>query len=122
MADITDISKLRPDLLEKSDKELERMLTEIQMAQEHRRYEARKAEVASQVQKINAAIEAFNSSVSTLNEAGFLNPSIKDALTTEKGVFSPHLKHKQVDADRVLVPMMADGDDKPKRTRRKRSV
>lgn len=117
MAEINDISKLRPELLDKSEKELERMMVEIQMAQEHKRHEARKKEVASLVVKINGAIESFNKAVSDLNDAGFLNPAIRDVLTTEKGVFSPHLKHKQVDADRVLARMAAS-DDKPKRRKR----
>jgi hypothetical protein len=122
MAEVNDIRKLRPELLEKSAAELERMVTEIQMAQEHLRHEARKKEVEQRVNTINDAIETFNRAATTLNEMGFLNADVRAVLTTASGSFAPHLKHKAVDAERVLGRMVElDGDAKPKRTRRKKS-
>lgn len=118
MAIITDVEKLRPELKGVSDAELERRMTELLMEKERRELEARKAKVEGIVKQANDHMAAIVSAVTFLNEHNLLNEDVKQVYTSGSGVFAPHLKHKAVDADRVLARM---GEAPVKRTRRKRA-
>lgn len=118
MAIITDVEKLRPELLTKSPAELQRMATEIQMAIDHQAQEARRKEVASIVKEANAHIENIVAGLRYLESHSLLSDEMKTAHSSTAGVFTPHLRYKQVDADRVLARM----GDAPKKTRRKKAT
>lgn len=118
MAIINDIEKLRPELKGVSDAELERRMTELLMEKERREQEARKAKVEHIVTKANEHMQNIIAAVNFLNEHGLLNEDVKQVYTSGSGVFAPHLKHKSVDADRVLARM----GEAPKKTRRKKAA
>lgn len=118
MAIITDVEKLRPEFKGMSDAELERRMTELVMEKERRELEARKAKVEGIVKQANDHMAAIVSAVTFLNEHNLLNEDVKQVYTSGSGVFAPHLKHKAVDADRVLARM----GEPVKKTRRKKAV
>ena len=114
MAIINDVTKLRPELKDVSDNELERRMTELLMEKERRDQEARKAKVEHIVTKANEHMQNIIAAVNFLNEHSLLNEDVKQVYTSGSGVFAPHLKHKSVDADRVLSRM----GDTPKKKRK----
>lgn len=117
MAIITDVGKLRPELKDVSDNELERRMTELLMEKKRREQEARKAQVEHIVTKANEHMQAIVAGLRFLEEHSLLGEEVKSALTSAAGVFTPHLKFKSVDADRVLARM----GEAPKKTRRKKA-
>lgn len=122
MVEIKDVGKLRPELLDMSRAELERKLAEIEMALHEKKLEERRKHVAELVQKINAAQQAMIDGAKLLDEYGLLPEDVKAAYTGSGGSFTPHLKHKPVDADRMLARIAAmEGETKPKRPRRKKA-
>lgn len=118
MAIITDVEKLRPELKGVSDAELERRMTELLMEKERRQQEARRAQVEGIVNDANAHMQAIVAGLRYLEEHGLLAEEVKAAFTNSAGVFTPHLKFKATDADRVLARM---GDAPVKKTRRKKA-
>lgn len=119
MAIITDVEKLRPDLLTKSPAELQRMATEIKMAIEHQAHEARRKEAAGIVDEANAAIEAIVSGLRTLEKHNLLSDEAKLFYSSATGAFMPHLRFKPVTADRVIV---RNAEKPVKKTRRKNAA
>lgn len=117
MAIITDVEKLRPELKGVSDAELERRMTELLMEKERREQEARKAKVEHIVTKANEHMQNIVAGLRFLEEHGLLGDEVKAAHTSSSGVFTPHLRYKSVDADRVLARM----GEPVKRTRRKKA-
>lgn len=95
MAEITDIEKLRPELLDMSVKELERRKAEIDMAI------AKKAEMeAEELRKLQHAesvelTEQLLKVVTKLHEFGRLSPRLVQALSKETGEFVPGLYIKR---------------------------
>lgn len=120
MAKIEDIQKLRPELLDKSDAELERLETEIRMARQHKADEAARKEIESLVAQVNAAQDTILKSLNFLFEQGVLSEVVAQAYTTAGGSFAPHLRHRHVDADRLLAIRSSLDDSKPKKTRQAR--
>lgn len=122
MVEIKDVGKLRPELLDMSRAELERRLAEIEMALQEKKLEERRKHVAELVMKINAAQQAMVEGAKLLDEYGLLPEEVKAAYTASDGVMKPHLKHKPVDADRMLARISAmEGETKPRRPRRKKA-
>jgi len=119
MAIINDIEKLRPELKGVSDAELERRMTELLMEKERRELEARKAKVEGIVKQANDHMAAIVSGLRFLEEHNLLSDDVKASFTSTAGVFTPHLKFKSTDADRVLARM---SDAPVKKTRRKKAV
>ena len=117
MAIINDIEKLRPELKGVSDAELERRMTELLMEKERRDQEAKRAQVEHIVAKANEHMQNIIAAVNFLNEHSLLNEDVKQVYTSGSGVFAPHLKHKSIDADRVLSRM----GETPKKARRKKA-
>lgn len=117
MAIITDVDKLRPELKGVSDAELERRMTELLMEKERRQQEARRAQVEGIVNEANTHMLAIVAGLRYLEEHGLLGEEIKAAFTSSAGVFTPHLKFKPTDADRVLARM----GEPVKKTRRKKA-
>lgn len=119
MAIITDVEKLRPELKSVSDAELERRMTELRMEMERREQEAKRAKVEHVVSKANEHMQNIIAGLRFLDEHGLLSEDVKAAHTSAAGVFTPHLRYKQVDADRVLARM---SDAPVKKTRRKKTA
>lgn len=98
MAKIDDITKLRPELLDKSQAELERQITELQMALAYKAEEgarkAREAKVAEASVKIDAVLDGLR----WLHDNGFLSDKVSSVFTNAKGVFTPHLSFKKPSA------------------------
>lgn len=117
MPEITDVSKLRPELLNLAPAEIERRITELQMALEVKGREARKAQLAEVVKTANAHMEAIVAGLRYLDDQGLLSESIRNAHMTEKGVVAFHLKYKPVTADQLV--SREDKAAKPKRRRAK---
>jgi len=117
MTTITDVEKLRPELKAVSDAELERRMAELLMEMQRREQEARKAQVEHIVTKANEHMQNIIAAVNFLNEHHLLNDDVKQVYTSASGVFAPHLKHKSIDADRVLSRM----GETPKKARRKKA-
>lgn len=124
MAKIDDIQKLRPELLDKSTAELERQMTELQMALDHKKAEAERKEVAALVDEVNSVQEAVSKGLAFLHENRLLAESVISAYTTAGGSFAPHLKHRPVDADRMLsikAQIKAEAEGKTVKKRRARA-
>lgn len=95
MAEITDITKLAPNLVETPEAELERQITERQMALAYIREqkEAKKRE-----KLLSEAGHKFDQLMDILrwqDQNGFLPPALKEALTDSGGSFAPHKKMKR---------------------------
>lgn len=89
---LTDVSKLRPDLLEKSQAELERQMAEIQMAIAYKAEEGARKEREARHAEAVKHVEAIWSGLQFLNEHGFLSDAVREFFTYAKGAFTPHLK------------------------------
>lgn len=116
MAIITDIEKLRPELLTKSPAELERLATEIALAQAEL---TRRAEVEAKkeiAERANQHIEAIVDGVKFLHENGILPAKIAEAFSRGDGYFVPGMMLRTVSAE-SLVPRAARSAG-PKRHRR----
>lgn len=124
MAKIDDIQKLRPELLDKSTAELERQMTELKMALDFKAAEAARKEIADLVAKVNEKQAAFLESMAFLHEHKLLPTETIAAYTTAGGSFAPHLRHRPVDADRMLAikaQIKADAEGKTVKKRRVRA-
>ena len=98
MADSTDITKRRPELMEKSVNELERMKTEIQMAIQKKAEEEMAAQRVKLIEEAKDHIDNVLTGLKWLEANSFLNESVKDFFTTKgegrPASFAPHLKFK----------------------------
>lgn len=95
MVAISDIEKLAPDLLGKSVAQLEREITERQMAIEKVRA---KEEAEKREKLLGEAGHKFDQLMDILRwqeQNGFLPPALKEALTDSGGSFAPHKKMKR---------------------------
>lgn len=119
MVEITDPYKVDPSLKEKSLKQLQHEITLRQMALDLMELEERKAAREAEVAEINAAHEAIVNGLKVLDKYDQVPEDIRSAYTTSGGTFAPHLKHKAIDATRLLAREALA--QKPKRTRRKKS-
>ncbi|NTA27376.1 hypothetical protein [Allorhizobium ampelinum] len=119
MVEITDITKLRPELLDLSDAEIERRVTELNMLKEHRAYEVRRKALDSLVYEANSHIEKIIDGLRFLDKEGLLPDSVRSAFSTDSGSLMPHLKLRMVDADRILARQAKE--EKPVRKRRKKA-
>lgn len=112
MATITDIEKLRPELLDKSLGELARLKAEIEMAQaEVQRREDVKAKEAL-ADEANTHIDAVVAGVKWLHANGLLPGKLTEAFSRADGVFTPATVLRNVTAEQ-LVP----GTQKPRKAR-----
>lgn len=93
--EITDIKKLRPELLEKSVAEIDRLITELQMAKVEKSKVEEAAKRAKQLDEAGAHFDSVLESLRWLHENNFLADSVKEFFTTSSGVFTPHLKLKK---------------------------
>jgi len=92
--EITDIRKLRPELLDKSAAELERQITELQMAlaEKQKIEEEKRREALSDEARIRR--EAIVDNLKWLQENGLLSEKVAGYFTINragKDTFAPHL-------------------------------
>lgn len=116
---VDDIKKLRPELLEKSEAELERLANEIALARAHK---ARAAEVAAKEElasEANRHIEAIVDGVKFLHDKGILPERIATAFSRGDGMFTPGMMLRAVTAESLLTSALTGG--KPKRKRRSKA-
>lgn len=122
MPEITDIEKLAPELLKKSQAQLEREITERQMAIDKLRREAEikaKEELAAQA---NQHIEAIVSGLTFLHDNGVLPAKVQEAFTRADGRFVPATFLRAVSAESLVpgTPRRSRGAGGHKRHRRVR--
>lgn len=101
-AKITDVEKLRPELLTKSLAELERQRAELDMAIERKRREAEIAEKEALAAEANGHIEGVLTSVGWLHRNGLLPERLVTALTGGNGAFMPASFLRSVSAEALV--------------------
>lgn len=119
MATITDIEKLRPELLKKSPAELARLKAEIELAEVElgrRALVAAKEELAAEA---NTHIDAVVAGVKFLHANGLLPMKLTEAFSRGDGVFTPASVLRNVTAE-ALVPSMKSTRRKPGEPRKRR--
>lgn len=117
---ITDPYKFDPNLKDKSDEQLQNEIDFRQLVLDERKREQARKEVEALVDEVNAAHDAMVKSANFLNEQGVLAEAVIAAYMTSGGSFAPHLRHRHVDADKLLAirsAAQAETDGKPKKTR-----
>ena len=99
--EVTDVSKLRPELLNMSVAEIDRRIAELKMAREQKE-EAEKAKArAALIEEAGSHIYQILESLRWLDTNKMLPESVKQFFTTspvadgKTPVFSPHLKFKK---------------------------
>lgn len=92
---LDDITKLNPALLEISDAEIERRITELVMAREHKAKEAERLDREAKLDEAGAKIDSVLDGLKWLDANGFLSEKVKASFTTSAGMFSPHLSFKK---------------------------
>jgi len=124
---ITSAKQLDPktydDLKAKSKAQLQREIDERTMMLDDIKKEEARKEIAALVIEVNDAQDAFLKSMLFLNEHKLVPEATILAYTTEGGSFAPHLRHRHVDADRMLrikAAAAAEAGDKVKKTRQAR--
>lgn len=122
MATITDIEKLRPELLKKSPAELKRQRDEIDMAIARLEREAEIAAKEELAAQANQHIEAIVSGLTFLHDNGVLPAKVQEAFTRADGRFVPATFLRQVTAESLVpgTPRRSRGAGGPKRHRRVR--
>lgn len=98
MAKIDDITQLRPELLDKSQAELERQITELQMALAYKAEEGARKEREAKVAEAGKHIDNVLTGLRWLHENGFLSEKVAASFTNTKGVFTPHLSFRKPSA------------------------
>lgn len=115
---VSDIKKLRPELLDKSIAELERQRTEIDLAIADKRREAEVAAKAALAKEANKHIEAATAAVKFLHEHGVLHEKLITAFTRADGVFTTGNVLKPVTAESLVGgPRKAGGAKRKRRSR-----
>lgn len=95
MPEITDIKKLRPELLEMSVSEIDRRIAELEMAKEEKKKQEEAEYRAILIEQAEEAIDRVLSGLRFLHENKFLADNVASFFSTEKGVFMPHLRLKK---------------------------
>lgn len=118
MAIITDVKKLRPELLEMSVSELERRRAEIDMAiADKRREEEVKAKEAMAV-TANDHIESIIAGVKFLHENGILPERVAQAFSRGDGMFVPAMMLRTITAESLVAkPSKPEGKKRIRRTK-----
>jgi hypothetical protein len=127
MAIITDVKKLRPELLTISDAEFERRADEIEMARQERK---RVADVAAKEQlaaDANKHIDAILAGVKFLHDKGILPERVAGGFSRSDGMFTPSVALRNVTAESLAgigkprAPRKVVDPNAPKRKRRSRA-
>lgn len=95
MPEINDIEKLRPELLNKSVAELDRMMAEIEMAKAKKAEQEAAKRRAKEYEESIDLTETLLKTVSRLHEIGRLSPRLTQALSKGTGEFTPGLYIKK---------------------------
>ncbi|MCG7507031.1 hypothetical protein [Mesorhizobium retamae] len=120
MSMVSDIEKLRPELLEKSDAELERLRNEIEMAiaEKHKRAEQeRRAAIVAEASK---HVDAVVAGLKWLHDNQLLSDKMVDVFTRGDGQFNPATyirAPRGVDDVRAKAVTIGGGEKKRRRRR-----
>ena len=95
MVKVTNIKDLRPELLEKSDAELDRLETEIKMARQYRAEEGARKEREAKIAQASEHIDKVLEGLRFLHDNGFLTDRVVATFTNAKGIFTPHLSFRK---------------------------
>ncbi|BCH33151.1 hypothetical protein MesoLjLc_50810 [Mesorhizobium sp. L-8-10] len=87
---ITDVSKLRPDLLDLSVAELERRRAEIDMAIIEIGKKEAEAQRLKDIEDAGKHVDHLLESIKWLHDRGFLPPKMTEAFSGADGQFAPH--------------------------------
>ena len=96
MADITDVTKLKPELQGISDAELQRRMAELQMEADRRLVEKERKENEAKAALKNAIIDKYLEVLREMSDAKLLPAEVIAFYTNSGGNFTPHLKHKKI--------------------------
>lgn len=121
--EITDPYKFDPGLKDKSLKQLQIEIDFRLAVIEEKKREQERKDVESLVAQVNEAQDGILKSLNFLYEQSVLPEAIVTAYTTVGGSFAPHLKHRHVDADRLLAiraAKKAEAEGKPAKVKRTR--
>lgn len=124
MAILTDVKKLRPELLDLSVAELERRRAEIDMAIGQKAAEEEAKRRQALVEEATGKVETVVAGLKWLHENGFLSAKVADTFTSAAGVFNAatYIRAPR-SVDDVLTGKRAEPvGDKPKRLRRVRDA
>lgn len=92
---VTDVEKLRPELLDMSVAELERRRSEIDMAIERKAAIEAEQQRAKDVEEADGRITQLFEHLKWLHEKNFLAPKLVEAFTSGDGQFAPHRSQKR---------------------------
>lgn len=95
MPEINDIEKLRPELLDKSVAELDRMAAEIEMAKAKKAEQEAEKRRQAEYQESIGLTEELVKIVTRLHDIGRLPPRVATALSNAEGEFRPGLYIKK---------------------------
>ena len=109
------IDKIRPELLTKSDAELERLAAEIAMAQAEKKRQADVAAKEAQAVEAGERVERVVSDVKWLHDNGMLPQRVTDGFSRGDGIFVPGMILRAPSAE-SLVPR-EKGEKRRRRTR-----
>lgn len=90
MATITDIKKLRPELLDMSVAELERRRSEIEMAIAEKAKVEAEEKRRKDMEEATKRIDQLMDDLRWLHERNFLGPKVIEAFSGNDGQFAPH--------------------------------
>jgi hypothetical protein len=120
MVEITDIEKLRPELLDKSEAELERLAAEIAMAQAEKRRRTEAAERTKRLEEAGDRVARVIEDVKWLHDSGMLSQRVAEAFTRSDGQFNPATYLRVPRAEDVVVRAPRAKKEGPRRLRRVR--
>lgn len=92
---VSEVSKLRPELLTKSVAELNRLRDEIELAIGEKAKAEAEARKAAIIEKARDAYEPMLDTLKLYHENGLLSETIVAALSRQDGTFAPHQKIKK---------------------------
>jgi hypothetical protein len=118
---VTDIEKLRPELLDLSVAELERRANEIQLAIRAKAEKEEAERRAAVVAEAATHVETVVTGLKWLHDNGFLSGKVTESFTRADGQFNPATYLRAPRADDVRQARVASGDA-PKRRRRVRDA
>jgi predicted nuclease with TOPRIM domain len=114
---ISDIEKLRPELLEKSDAELERLAAEIEMARQEKARRSEAERRSKLVAEASDRVEAVIAGLKWLHAEGFLSAKVSETFTRADGQFNPSTYLRAPRSEEVVTKPRGEA---PKRRRRRR--
>lgn len=120
MAIITDVKKLRPELMEISDAEFERRAAEFELARQERKRIADVKAMEAVAAQASDHVEAIVAGVKFLHEHGLLPERLVTGFSRNDGTFAPGMILRAPTAESLVprAPRSAPEGEKKRRRRR----